>query len=182
MADVVAGPVAGVGTSDEIPGVTFSTIPSSHDLRGGFAKPYTRPSSSDEVIREVFWSHSAPRVLRGMHVQGPAMASAKNVFLTSGAVFDVVLDLRRSSPTYGQYRAYILDPSVLLHIPPGCAHGFQALEQAQMVYLCDVAYNPASDHGIRYDSLGIPWPLPGPAVSDRDLGLPVWREYDSPFE
>ncbi len=181
MAHLVAGPVEGPGASLPIDGVSISAIPRSLDDRGSFAKPYSRSSADPQVVREVFWSQSAPGVVRGLHVQGPTNASAKDVFLTTGRVFDVVLDLRKRSVTYGQFRAFILDPTVSLHVPHGCAHGFQALEPTTMVYLCDVPYDPTSDHGIRFDSLGIPWPIANPVVSARDLGLPEWHHYESPF-
>ncbi len=182
MADLVTGPVTGVGTEAQIPGVHFASIPTSSDLRGSFAKPYTRPTDSDEVLREVFWSVSAARVVRGLHLQGPQTASTKNVFLTSGLVFDVIVDVRTSSPTYGQFRAYVLDPSVTIRVPQGCAHGFQALEASTMVYLCDMPYDQRSDHGIRFDTIGIPWPLASPTVSERDLALPTWQDYETPFQ
>lgn len=181
MADLVTGLVLGPGGPDEIDGVQLRHMPSSSDVRGGFAKPYTRPVDSSEVIREVFWSHSEAGVIRGMHVQGPRTASAKDIFLTSGRVYDVVLDIRASSPTFGQFVSFVLDPSVTLHIPHGCAHGFQAIEPASMVYLCDMPYDPESDHGIRSDSIGIPWPLTPATVSERDAGLPAWQDYETPF-
>lgn len=181
MAHLVAGLIPDLGADSPIPGVTLKEIPRSHDNRGGFAKPYSRQITDPEVVREVFWSRSSTGVVRGLHVQGPRNASAKDVFLTAGKVFDVVLDLRRRSITYGQFQAFVLDEGVTLHVPHGCAHGFQALEPTTMVYLCDTPYDPASDHGIRFDSLDIPWPLPQPVVSARDLGLPAWQDYVTPF-
>lgn len=181
MADLVTGPVNTGETDLNIPGVRFERIPSSSDPRGSFAKPYTRPLDSPDKILEVFWSYSTTGVVRGLHVQGPRSGSAKSVFLTEGRVLDVILDLRRSSHTYGHFRCFVLDPGVSLHIPHGCAHGFQALEPSRMVYLCDAPYDPASDHGVRFDSLGIPWPIPAPTVSERDLSLPPWAAYETPF-
>ena len=74
--------------------------------------------------------------VRGLHVQGPMMPSRKTVFVTSGRVFDVVLDLRKTSTAFGTWKAFELCPGMALEVPTGCAHGFQALEDSSMVYLC----------------------------------------------
>ena len=167
-----------------IAGCSVTRIEAFLDLRGSFRKPFTINSEDAEAqapVREVFWSASHIGVIRGMHVQGPESASAKTIFVVSGLLHDVVLDLRRDSSTYGEFTEIRLDPDRVLHVPAGCAHGFQALEQTTMVYLSDQPYCRESDHGIRYDSFGMRWPLPNPLVSARDLGLPTLSDYESPF-
>lgn len=182
MDDLLTGLLPGIGTDEPIPGLHFLRIPRHEDARGTFTKPYTQPPGQPGSLQEVFWSSSMTGVVRGMHVQGPRSASAKRVFLTAGKVFDVVLDVRRNSPTYGRFSAFVLDTTVALHVPSGCAHGFQALEPSSMVYLCDAPYDAESDHGVRFDTVGIPWPLASHTVSARDLALPSWHEYESPFQ
>ncbi len=102
-----------------------------------------------------------------------------------GRVWDVAVDIRPGSPTFGKYHAVELsgDNGVLLWIPAGFAHGFCVLgdEPADMLYKVTALYNPAGEGGIRYDDpeLNIPWPLTNPLVSERDLNLPSWRDYCS---
>ncbi len=117
--------------------------------------------------------------IRGMHFQRPPAAEAKLVTCVGGAVFDVALDLRDGSPTYGQAHAETLseDNRRTLLIPPGCAHGFQALEDgAELLYLHSAAYAPAHEGGVdaRDPALGIAWPTADPTLSDRDRGHPAF--------
>ena len=109
------------------------------------------------------------------------MPSRKTVFVTSGRVFDVVLDLRKASTAFGTWKAFELCPGMALEVPTGCAHGFQALEDSSMVYLCDEVYNPDSDGGVHYQSAGIPWPAPVTHVVARDDLLPALADFESPF-
>lgn len=118
--------------------------------------------------------------VRGMHVQaweGRGAGEAKLVTCVAGRVFDVALDLRRDSPTFGQHHALELaaEMDVSLLIPPGVAHGMQALEDAvTLLYLHGASFDPGLERGVRPDDpdLGIAWPLPVVGLSDRDRSLP----------
>ena len=121
-------------------------------------------------------SRSAQGVVRGLHVRC-GDGEAKLVRCSYGAVFDVIVDLRPSSPTYRNWESFELrdDEQVTLYVPAGCAHGFQALtDPADMSYRIDRAHNPAEDVSIAFDDaeLAIPWPLPVTVMSQRDRLAP----------
>jgi len=121
-------------------------------------------------------SRSARGVVRGLHVRR-GDGEAKLVRCSSGAVFDVVVDLRPASPTYRNWESFDLrdDEQVTLYVPAGCAHGFQALtEIADVAYLIDRAHDPSEDVSIAFDDpdLAIPWPLPVTTMSSRDRLAP----------
>jgi dTDP-4-dehydrorhamnose 3,5-epimerase len=153
------------------------------DDRGFFMESWNAQSFADAGLDLSFvqdnHSRSARGVLRGMHYQmGPAQG--KLVRVVSGAVFDVVVDLRRSSPTFGQWVGYELSARNhrMLWVPPGFAHGFLTLEDGtDFLYKCTELYAPASEHCLAWDdaTVGIDWPLGDktPLVSDKDrAGLP----------
>jgi len=122
-------------------------------------------------------SRSHRGVIRGLHLR-VGQGEAKLVRCSSGAIFDVVVDLRRDSPTYLRWESFTLtgDDQTSVYIPPGCAHGFQALtEPADISYRIDRPHNPAEDLTIAHDdpSLGIRWPLPVTIMSERDRTAPV---------
>ncbi|HEX9518001.1 MAG TPA: dTDP-4-dehydrorhamnose 3,5-epimerase [Streptosporangiaceae bacterium] len=123
-------------------------------------------------------SRSARGVVRGLHLRR-GRGEAKLVRCSYGAIFDVIVDLRPASPTYGRWRSFELsdDEQVSLYIPAGCAHGFQALTgPADVAYRIDRPYDPAEDVAIAFDDpeLAIPWPLPVSVISRRDrLALPM---------
>ncbi|MBX9816040.1 MAG: dTDP-4-dehydrorhamnose 3,5-epimerase [Sphingomonas sp.] len=125
-------------------------------------------------------SRSARGVLRGLHYQQPE-PQGKLVRVTAGRAFDVAVDLRRSSPTFGQWTGVELSAvnKRLFWIPEGFAHGFLSLEDGtDFLYKCTAAYRPAFDHSIRWDdpAIGIDWPLEGltPQLSAKDqAGKPL---------
>jgi dTDP-4-dehydrorhamnose 3,5-epimerase len=132
-------------------------------------------------------SSSGVGVLRGLHFQRPPYGQAKLVRVATGRVLDVVVDLRRSSSTYGQYTSVILDSQRcnMLYVPIGFAHGFMALEENTLfLYKCTDYYTPSSEGGLRWDdpTLGIDWGLTTPLVSDKDRVLPLFADFDTPFE
>jgi dTDP-4-dehydrorhamnose 3,5-epimerase len=117
-------------------------------------------------------SRSARGVIRGLHIRS-GQGEAKLVRCSYGAIFDVIVDLRPASPTYGNWESFELrgEEQVSLYVPAGCAHGFQALtEPADVSYRIDRAHDPAEDVSIAFDDLelAIPWPLPVGAMSERD--------------
>lgn len=123
-------------------------------------------------------SCSARGVLRGLHFQWPTNPQGKLVSVLDGEVFDVAVDIRRGSPTFGRCAAVVLSAANKRQfwIPPGFAHGFQAMsERAVFTYLCTAPYDPSSDAGIRWDDprLAIDWPIPGPSLSPKDAAAPL---------
>lgn len=135
--------------------------------------------------REWLVSVSEQGVLRGLHFQVPPADHAKLVACVQGRVLDVVVDLRRGSPTFAQSLAVELDDRerTSIHIPSGLAHGFLVLsERAIVSYLVTTTHSPEHDGGIRWDSVGVDWPCAEPVLSDRDRDLPTLAEFDSPFE
>ena len=123
-------------------------------------------------------SCSARGVLRGLHYQWPTNPQGKLVSVIEGEVYDVAVDIRRGSPTFGRCAAVVLSAANKRHfwIPPGFAHGFQAMsERAVFSYLCTAPYDPASDTGIRWDDprLAIDWPIRDPSLSPKDAAAPL---------
>ena len=151
------------------------------DDRGFFCRTFdadvVRAAGLDPAA---FIQHSQSRsvrgVVRGLHVRR-GDGEAKLVRCSSGAIFDVVVDLRSASPTYRNWESFELrdDEQVTLYVPAGCAHGFQALtEIADVSYLIDRAHDPSEDVSIAFDvpDLAIPWPLPVTIMSSRDRLAP----------
>jgi dTDP-4-dehydrorhamnose 3,5-epimerase len=125
-------------------------------------------------------SRSKRGVIRGMHLRRGA-GEAKLVRCSYGAIFDVIIDLRPESSTYGNWASFELtdEEQVTLYVPAGCAHGFQALtEPADVSYRIDQPHNPAEDVTIAFDDpeLAIPWPLPVTIMSQRDKNAPSLAE------
>ena len=116
--------------------------------------------------------------IRGLHYQAAPFEEAKLVRATQGAVFDVAVDLRPLSPTYGQWVGCELSAAnrLQMYVPRGCAHGYQTLEaDTEVTYLVSAKYSPPHQRGVRWNdpAFGIEWPLGAPArISDRDAGFP----------
>ena len=158
------------------------------DARGDFVKTYHRSAFFEMGISftpaESFYSTSRREVIRGMHFQTPPAAHAKVVYCISGRVMDVVLDLRKSSPTYGQAVSHELsrENHRQFFIPIGVAHGFLSLdENSVLVYATDTVHSPSHDAGVRWDSFGFDWETREPLVSPRDAGFPDLTDFVSPF-
>lgn len=116
--------------------------------------------------------------LRGMHYQIAPHAEAKLVRCTQGAIWDVVIDLRRESPTYRRWVGVELSAETrrALYVPEGFAHGFQTLmDDSEILYLMSEFYDPDSARGVRWDdpAIGIDWPIAKPVISDRDRSYPL---------
>jgi dTDP-4-dehydrorhamnose 3,5-epimerase len=117
--------------------------------------------------------------VRGMHYQASPHGEVKTLWCTHGAVFDVLVDLRPDEPTYGRWVSVELsaaDP-VALHVPPGIAHGYQTLvDDTALTYAIGSPYVAASARSLRWDdpTVGISWPLPVEAISERDREAPAW--------
>lgn len=163
------------------------------DNRGNFVKNYEKSIFLNNGILfncdEDFISHSTKNVIRGMHFQlnNPQM---KLVGVISGKVYDVLVDLRRDSKTFGQWRGVYLssDNRSSLIIPRGCAHGFVSLSDDSIVsYKCDGKYDKNSDTGIKYDDpdIAIEWPINdmnNVVCGVRDKGLMSFKEFKKSYD
>ena len=150
------------------------------DARGFFLESWSRAAFQKMGLYTDFvqdnHSRSSRYVLRGLHYQAGDAAQGKLVWVTSGAVFDVLVDLRRRSPTFGVWDGYTLtaDAHERIYMPPGCAHGFLVMsEVADFHYKVTSPYDPASERTLRWNdpSLGIDWPLEigmDPVLSEKD--------------
>lgn len=158
----------------------FSPTPH-RDERGFFSRTFDaavmRTAAIDpDAFQQDSLSRSARGVVRGMHTRRGA-GEAKLVRCSYGAVFDVIVDMRPTSPTYRNWESFELrdDEQVSLYVPPGCGHGFQALtDPADVSYRIDRAHDPAEDVSFAFDDpdLAIPWPLPVTIMSERDRLAP----------
>ncbi len=158
------------------------------DERGFFIETYKKSEFISAGIPEEFTqdnhSFSSKGVLRGIHFQTEPHAQGKLIRIIKGAVWDVAVDLRRGSLTFGKWFGLELNEEnhTMLYIPPGFGHGFLTLkDNTHFLYKCTTEYEPASDGGVRWDDpdLAIEWPFdPGqkPLVSEKDAVLPYLKE------
>ncbi len=160
------------------------------DDRGYFFEVWNKTQFEQAGVPSVFAqdneSGSVRNVLRGLHFQVPPFAQAKLVRVTQGAIIDVVVDLRRHEPTFGQHFKMRLDTEnrLMLFIPEGFAHGFLTLEDNTIfAYKCTQTYHRESDRAIRWNdpALGIDWETDSPILSEKDKNAPFFRDFDSPF-
>ncbi len=170
-----------------IPGVLVIEPQVFKDSRGFFMESYRKSEFVQNGILADFiqdnHSASSKGVLRGLHFQISPMDQAKLVRVIKGEVFDVVVDIRRGSATFGKSFCLILtaDKKEMLYIPSGFAHGFLTLSDgAEFIYKVSREYSPSHEKGIRWDDpdLGIPWPkLERPYIfSDKDKKFPTLKE------
>jgi dTDP-4-dehydrorhamnose 3,5-epimerase len=176
-------------TETTIPGVMLIEQEPSRDERGFFARIWEPEAFDAHGLhdRYVQWSVSRNTrrgTLRGMHFQLPPSAESKLVRCTRGAIYDVVIDLRRQSDTYRQWFAVELSADNLrgLRIPSGCAHGFQTLENdTDVEYAISTAYDASAARGARWDdpAIGIQWPRTETLIlSDRDRSFPDFSDLE----
>ncbi|GAB6038988.1 dTDP-4-dehydrorhamnose 3,5-epimerase [Fundidesulfovibrio butyratiphilus] len=167
-------------------------VPKVHgDERGFFMESYNQALFASQGLEYVFIqdNHALSRtkgVLRGLHFQLPPMAQTKLVRVTRGEVYDVVVDLRKGSPTYGKWKGFTLsaDNFHQLLVPKGFAHGYVTrTENTEFLYKVDAPYAPDHDSGLLYSDpdLGVDWGEPHPVLSEKDLKLGRFRDFDSPF-
>lgn len=174
----------------EIPELVLIEAQAFEDGRGFFMEAYKKSEFSDHGIPQVFvqdnYSNSVRGTLRGLHYQQHPKAQAKLVTVLRGEVFDVALDIRKGSPTYGQWVGVVLTGQKhhMLYIPAGFAHGFCVLsEEADILYKVTQEYAPALDRGILWNDpeVGIRWPIEEPVLSAKDAQLPLLNEADNDF-
>ena len=171
-----------------VPGAWEITPALFGDSRGAFFEWFTAQAFSDMTghrfdIRQANCSVSAKGVLRGLHFAQLPPSQAKYVTCLKGSVFDVVVDIRVGSPTYGAWDAVLLDDvdRRSIYLSEGLAHGFLSLQDdSTVMYLCSTPYAPQREHTIAPTdpAIGIDWPLPADAVllSDRDAAAPSLAE------
>jgi dTDP-4-dehydrorhamnose 3,5-epimerase len=158
------------------------------DQRGEFVKTIHKEtyelSGLEWIFTESFFSVSKKNVIRGMHFQVPEEEHAKLVYVVKGRIIDVVVDLRKSSSTFGQHFSVELSEENrrAIYIGKGFAHGFVALEDDCIVeYHTTTSQNRSCEGGILYNSFGYTWPVPHPVLSERDQHFPALAEFKSPF-
>lgn len=160
------------------------------DPRGYFMESYNKQSYSNIGIDLDYvqdnQSLSEKGILRGLHFQAPPFDQGKLVRVIKGAVLDVIVDIRKNSPTYGKHYAIELteDNFKTFWVPSGFAHGFTTLaDQTIFSYKCTNYYNQASEGGLMWNDpdLGIDWGIQNPILSDKDTKNSLFKDFVSPF-
>jgi dTDP-4-dehydrorhamnose 3,5-epimerase len=173
-----------------IPDVILIEVRTFEDERGLFMETYRASDFVAHGIARPFvqdnYSYSTRGVLRGLHYQKDPAAQGKLLRCTLGAIYDVVVDIRRGSPTYGQWVGEVLSAENRrqLYVSPGFAHGFCVLgDAAGLAYKVTADYAPDLDRGIRWDdpAIGIQWPITDPVLSSKDAALPLLADADNSF-
>lgn len=169
--------------STQLDGVVLVDIAPDRDERGLFARIFCRSEFSEaglpmQVEQANLSSNTTAGTVRGLHFTVPPGRDRKVVRCVRGALYDVVVDVRPHSTSYLRHVAVELDAvnRTALHVPAGCAHGFQTLmDDTEVVYLHSQRYAPAHERGLRFDdpALGLTWPLQVSAVSDKDRAWPL---------
>ncbi len=174
----------------EIDGVKIIEPKLFGDARGYFFESFSQREFDEKVLKTVFVqdneSQSVAGVVRGLHFQKPPFIQAKLVRVVKGSVMDVAVDLRKDSPTYGQWESVVLTEGnkFMYWIPEGFAHGFVCLEDHSVfTYKCTNVYNKASEGSIRWDDpgLNINWDIENPILSDKDKIAPLFKDFVTPF-
>ena len=169
-----------------IPGVIVIEPSVFRDDRGFFLETYRTTTYREAGIAETFvqdnHSQSVRGTLRGLHAQNPD-PQGKLVRVVEGEIFDVAVDARRGSPTFGKYTCAMLsaDNFRQLYVPPGLLHGFLVTsETAQVEYKCTALYRPEADFSVAWNDpdLAIPWPTETPILSAKDASAPRLREVE----
>ena len=165
----------------EIPDVLLLTLDVFRDDRGYFQEIWNPartdiPGMKKDFVQDnIAFSHHG--VLRGLHYQQP-YEQAKLIVVLAGTIFDVAVDVRRDSPTFGRWvgTELVAGSGQALYIPEGFAHGYQVLSAAaHVVYKCTEVYHPEAEHSLAWNdpALGIKWPLADPIVSEKDRRAPT---------
>ena len=157
------------------------------DNRGTFIKTFNFSSLNSHGInfsvKENYYSVNKKNVIRGMHFQLPPFEHKKIVYVSYGKILDVVIDLRKNSPTFLKSISFNIDSNKYdsIYIPRGCAHGFKSLENNTIVnYLVETEYKRNSDSGIKFDSFNFDWgKVNKNLISDRDLSFSTLNEFIS---
>jgi dTDP-4-dehydrorhamnose 3,5-epimerase len=171
-----------------IDGLLILDLFHAEDNRGGFVKTFHKATFEEHGLNtnfeESFYSKNNKGVIRGLHFQTPPYDHDKLVYCTNGSLVDVVLDIRKDSPTYGKHASIELTGSNnrALFLAKGLAHGFESLEDhTMMTYLTSTMHQPSHDQGILYNSFGHKWESKKPIINQRDQEWPTLEDYKSPF-
>jgi len=175
-----------------IPEVLILTPARFGDARGWFSETFNAARFAEaglgmDWVQDNHSMSATAGTLRGLHYQRPPHAQDKLVRCTRGAIFDVAVDVRRGSPTYGKWIGVDLTPDngKQLFVPKGCLHGFVTrLADTEVQYKCSDLYAPDCDGGVRWNdpTLAIDWGVAEPVLSTKDQGAPLFAGWQSPFE
>jgi len=175
----------------KIPEVILVEPPVFPDERGFFMESFKESIFNENGINTKFvqdnYSHSIKETLRGLHYQKNPSAQAKLVTAFKGEIFDVAVDIRKGSPTYGKWVGEILSEKnhKLLYVPQGFAHGFCVLsDEADVIYKVNNEYSPETDRGLLWNDpeVGVKWPIEKPITSKKDQQQPLLENIDNNFE
>ncbi len=175
----------------KLDGVLLLTPKRFGDARGFFSESWSQRAMAQAGL-DFPWvqdNHSLSSqvgTVRGLHFQAPPHAQDKLVRCGRGALFDVAVDIRRGSPTYGAWVGHELsfENGRQMLVPAGFLHGFVTLQpDTEIIYKCSDYYAPECDGAVRFDSLGIDWNMGGlePVLSQKDAEAPAFADFDSPF-
>ena len=174
-----------------LPGVLVLTPARHGDARGFFSESWNRRTLEEagvhlpEFVQDNHSLSAKAGTLRGLHYQAPPHEQGKLVRCGRGALYDVAVDGRRGSATYGQWVGVELsfENGRQLWVPPGFLHGFVTLtDETEVVYKCTGFYDKAADGAVRWDSVGIDWGVADPILSDKDKAAVPFAQWQSPFE
>ena len=177
-------------TETALPGVLHIVPRRFGDARGFFAETWNARVFADlgltmDFVQDNHSLSAEVGTIRGLHFQAPPHAQGKLVRCGQGVLYDVAVDIRRGSPTYGQWVGYELsaENGHMLWVPGGFAHGFATRAPGtEIVYKCTDFYAPEADGAVRWDSCGIDWDLTGdPVLSAKDAAAPALADFASPF-
>lgn len=160
-----------------------------NDSRGSLTKTFHETTfikaGLNTNFKEQFYTVSKKNVVRGMHFQNPPHDHDKLIYCIEGEINDFIMDLRVGSPTYGEIFSTILNSvkQNMVYVPSGCAHGYCTLDnKSKVIYNVTTVYHPEYDSGVRWDTVDIKWPVNNPILSERDLKLPTFENFSSPFK
>ena len=169
-------------TETKLSGAYVISLEPKGDSRGWFARTYCRDEFSrighDKDWMQINHSHTTNKgTVRGMHFQHPPFSEIKLIRCVTGAVYDVIVDIRKNSPTFLQWIGVELSAAnhQMIYIPEGFAHGFQSMtDHAELIYHHSTMYSPGHEGGLSYKDpvLQIDWPLAMTVISDRDASHP----------
>jgi dTDP-4-dehydrorhamnose 3,5-epimerase len=172
----------------DLEGAFIVEQPLFQDSRGSFQEIFSQKTFEEcgilaRFVQDNCSCSNAAGVIRGLHLQFPPHAQAKLVWVVTGSIYDVIVDLRPVSPSFLKWTALELsaDSPRMLFMPKGFAHGFSTLvPDTKVFYKVDSLYAPQAEGGVRYDDpdLAIDWPTASPILSDKDKALPYLRDLD----
>jgi len=168
----------------EIPGLYIIQNNLMNDNRGSFLKTFSEELFSNLGLcanfKEQFYSTSKKNVIRGMHFQ-KKNSQGKFISVIKGSIYDVVIDLRKKSKTFGKHYSIVLSEKNCksIYVPDGFAHGYLVTsKESVVIYKCTNVYNPDDEYGIKWNdkTIGLKWNYDSPIISKRDLNLPALKD------